>query len=206
MAGRSFSKLNVFCLTLPEQPVRPPFGLGEDAIAHSRGLITMDEVRAVTLHRLRLPKKGVLWDIGGGSGSVSVEAAAMSRKLTVYTVEHREDELANLKENIRRFSLFNIVPVDGRAAAETDALPDPDAVFIGGSDGEMEKIIAAAAARLPRGGRLVANGVTEKTLTATLTLMQKYGFTVTTSRITVERSGPEGSVSYNPFTIVAGEK
>ncbi|HKJ64008.1 MAG TPA: precorrin-6y C5,15-methyltransferase (decarboxylating) subunit CbiE, partial [Desulfopila sp.] len=84
-----FSPLNVVCLLLPELPPPPVFGLEEKEIAHSRGLITKDEVRAATLHRLRLPRKGVFWDIGGGSGSVSLEAASMLPELSVYTVEHK---------------------------------------------------------------------------------------------------------------------
>jgi len=201
-----FSPLNVVCLLLPELPPPPVFGLEEKEIAHNRGLITKDEVRAATLHRLRLPRKGVFWDIGGGSGSVSLEAAAMLPELSVYTVEHKEEELANIRDNICRFGLFNITPVQGRAKERIALLPDPDAVFIGGSGGEMQEIIAVAAARLGAGGRLVANGVTEETVEKAPRFMEQSGLQVESSRIEVHRSGPEGSRSFNPITIMVGRK
>jgi len=201
-----FSNLNVLCITMPAAPKRPAFGLCEDEISHSRGLITKDEVRAVTLHRLRLPERGVFWDIGGGSGSISVEAAAMRPGLTIYTVEHRAEELNNIRENIRRFNLFNIVPVAGRASDVISNLPDPDVVFVGGSDGEMETIISESAARLPQSGRIAANGVIEKTVKETPRLMQKHGLSVESARIEVVRTGSKGPVSFNPITIMVGVK
>ena len=97
-AGRNFAPLN---LMLVEQPaaLRPfRFGLIEDEIVHSRGLITKDEVRAATLHRLRLPLSGVFWDIGGGSGSVSLEAARLCPDLRIQTVEkHPEGQTTTTK-------------------------------------------------------------------------------------------------------------
>lgn len=201
-----FSNLNVLCIVVPELPARPDFGLHEDEFAHSRGLITKDEVRAATLHRLRLPRKGVFWDIGGGSGSISIEAAAMYPSLSIYTVERKREEIENIKENIRRFALFNIIPLFGSATDHLDTLPVPDAVFIGGSGGEMEIIIAAVAQRLTDAGRLVVNGVTEKTISETPRLMQKHGMKVESTRIEVSRMGPDGSTRFNPITIMVGRK
>jgi precorrin-6B C5,15-methyltransferase / cobalt-precorrin-6B C5,C15-methyltransferase len=206
MSIKSFSNLNVVCIITPDLPEKPTFGLHEDEIAHSRGLITKDEVRAATLHRLRLPRQGVFWDIGGGSGSISVEAAAMFPSLNVYTVERKQEEIENIKKNIRRFALFNILPHLGDAADLLDLLPTPDAVFIGGSGGQMEKIIGTAAKRLTAGGRLVVNGVTEKTISLAPQLMQQNGLVVETSRIEVSRTGPGGPTSFNPITIMVGRK
>ena len=206
IAGMRCGDLNVLCVLLPEIPERPVFGLYEDEISHSRGLITKDEVRAATLHRLRLPRRGVFWDIGGGSGSISMEAAAMHRELEVYTVEHNGAELENIKENIRRFSLFNIIPVAGRAADMIGALPDPDAVFVGGSGGELESIIRESASRLHKGGRLIVNGVTARTTEEAPALMGAQGMTVTSSTIEVTRTGPDGPLGFNPITIMVGRK
>ncbi len=206
IAETHFSALNVLCLVLPDLPARPLFGLMEDEIAHSRGLITKDEVRAATLHRLRLPREGVFWDIGGGSGSISLEAAAMLPHLNVYTIEQKEEELANIRENIRRFSLFNILPVAGKAPDCITHLPDPHAVFIGGSGGELERIVALAADRLVEGGRVVLNGVTEKTLSLAPQVLRSHGFTVESSTIAVQRTGPYGSQPFNPITIMVATK
>jgi precorrin-6Y C5,15-methyltransferase (decarboxylating) len=206
IAAMKFSNLNVLCIVVPDLPARPVFGLHEDEIVHSRGLITKDEVRAATLHRLRLPRKGVFWDIGGGSGSISIEAAAMHPSLSVYTVERKREEIENIKENIRRFALFNIVPLFGSAADHLETLPPPDAVFVGGSGGELKTIIACASQRLAEDGRLVINGVTEKTLSETPRFMHSCGMRVESTRIEVSRTGPDGSKSFNPITIMVGRK
>ncbi len=206
IAAMNFGNLNVLCITVPDLPTRPVFGLHENEIAHSRGLITKDEVRAATLHHLRLPRKGVFWDIGGGSGSISIEAAAMYPLLNVYTVERKWEEIENIKENIRRFALFNITPLFGPATDHLDKLPAPDVVFVGGSGGQMEMIIAAAAQRLADGGRLVINGVTEKTISLAPRFMQENGMTVESTRIEVSRMGPDGPTRFNPITIMVGRK
>lgn len=206
IAHMEFAELNVLCLIVPDLPTCPVFGLREGDFAHSRGLITKDEVRAATLHRLHLPRSGVFWDIGGGSGSVSIEAAALSPRLTVYTVEHKDEELANIKENIRRYGLFNIVPSFGRAADLVADLPPPDGVFVGGSSGELEEIIATAVAQMEPGARIVVNGVTEKTITRAPEIMRRHGMQVESATITVEREGPDGPQSFNPITIMVGQK
>ncbi len=206
ISHQRFSPLNVICLLLPQLPPPPVFGLEEEEIVHSRGLITKDEIRAATLHRLRLPRQGVFWDIGGGSGSVSLEAAAMHPELSVYTVERKAEELANIKKNICRFRLFNITPVEGRARDAVGGLPDPDAVFIGGSGGELQEVIALAAPRLAEGGRLVVNGVTGNTVDQAPGFMEDSGLRVASSRIEVHRSGSDGPRSFNPITIMVGRK
>lgn len=206
MAAMNFGNLNVICIVVPNLPQRPTFGLHEDEISHSRGLITKDEVRAATLHRLQLPRKGVFWDIGGGSGSISIEAAAMYPSLSVHTVERKKEEIENIKKNICRFALFNITPIFGKAVDCLDMLPSPNCVFIGGSGGELEQIIAAAAKRLTNGGRLVVNGVIENTISKAPLLMQQHGMTVETTKIEVSRTGPDGSTRFNPITIMVGRK
>ncbi len=208
-ARNTYNPTNVMCLLVPETGRPCRFGLTVEEIAHSRGLITKDEVRAVTLHKLRLPHRGIIWDIGGGSGSVSVEMAALNPALTIYTVEHRNEEIAHIKENIRRFNLFNIVPVHGRAKDTMEALPPPDRVFVGGSDGEMESILAQATSRMAEGGRIVVNSVTRKTRTTTPELMSQYGLkaesvTIAVTREETEKTGNMVKKQANPITIITG--
>ncbi len=206
VAEQEFDELNVLLVEFPYQKRESIFGLCEQELAHSRGLITKDEVRAATLHRLRLPNSGIFWDIGGGSGSISIEAASLNPRLTVYTVEKKAEELSNIKENICRFQSYNVVPVGGSAPQVLDDLPDPDRVFIGGSGGDLGKIISVAASRLAENGRIVVNGVTSKTIEQAPQLMRKAGLQVETSTITVSRSGPDGPISFNPITIMVGRK
>ena len=204
-----FSSLNIICFELPEKGtfVPYPFGLSEEEICHSRGLITKNEVRAATLHQLRLKSGGVLWDIGAGSGSISIESARSVPELTVYSIEHKEEEIANIKNNIVQFGCYNMVPVFGRAPEALDTLPAPDSVFVGGSSGSLPEIVSYVADRLQPGGRLVINGVIAKTIEQAPTLMAKHGFTVTSSNIQVTRMDPDGTKrGFNPITILTGTR
>lgn len=206
-AEHSFSELNVMCLLRPE--IAGPFtlGLSEIDIQHSRGLITKDEVRAATLHRLRLPKDGVLWDVGAGSGSIAIEAARLNPGLTIYAIERKDEELVNIKANIRKFGCYNVIPVAGLAMDVLASLPDPLRVFIGGNGGQLAEIIKEAHSRLVDGGILVANGVVEKTITAAPKYMLEQGFKVEISSIQVTRTGQDGVIrTFNPINIITGEK
>jgi precorrin-6Y C5,15-methyltransferase (decarboxylating) len=210
-AGQEFAGLNVLIVTRPRPATEdfPVFGLSEEEIAHSRGLITKDEVRAVTLHALRLPSRGVLWDLGAGSGSISVAAARMHPGLTVYAVDHTAEAFANVRCNIRRFGCYNVIPVQGEAPAVLSSLPDPDRVFIGGSGGRLVEIIGQAAHRLPVGGRLVVNGVTGQTVAEAPQCMVDHGLQVAMTRIQIERTTfpeREPGTILNPITVMTGSK
>ncbi len=207
-AAHQFSPLNVVALLVPGQcPVPYRFGLSEEQLQHSRGLITKNEVRAATLHRLQLPQEGVLWDIGAGSGSVSIEAARLNGQLTVYAIEQNEQELANIKENIKRYRCYNVIPVQGRAPHSCLALPDPQRVFIGGSGGSLAEILAMAASRLTPDGLVVVNGVVAATIDAAPRLMQDHGLQVSTSTLQVSRCDTGGALTaFNPITIITGRK
>lgn len=206
-----FSPLNILCLLVPDSSdnefCRYGYGLTEDSIQHSRGLITKNEVRAATLHQLQLPTEGIFWDIGAGSGSLSIEAARSNPKLTVYAIEHKEEEIENIKNNIVKFRCYNIVPVFGRAPESLVHLPDPNRIFIGGSSGALLSIIELLDKRLDSDGRLVINGVIEKTVQAAPQLMNQHGFTVTSSIIKVTRTEPDGrTLDFNPITIMTGTR
>ena len=209
IATEIFAPLN---MVLVEQPGFVPqsmrFGLNEEEIQHSRGLITKDEVRAATLHTLRLPATGVFWDIGGGSGSVSLEAARLNPELAIHTIEKKPEEQANIRANIRRFNAYSIRLVSGEAPEALIDLPKPDRIFIGGSGKRLESIIEAAAARLAEGGRMVINAVLEQTETTAVACLQRLGLRVASSTMTVtRRQHPDGETRlFNPITLIIGDK
>lgn len=207
IAARRFGPLNMVLVDQPGRPEGFSFGLREDEIRHSRGLITKDEVRAATLHRLRLPERGVLWDIGGGSGSVSLEAARLCPELTIRITEKKAEEQANIRANIRRFGTYGIRLVCGEAPSALAGLPAPDRVFVGGSGRLLPAILATAAARLLPGGRIVVNAVLDKTRELALSTLSDLGFSVSAATICVTRQQAEGnSVSFNPITLITGEQ
>ena len=144
--------------TGPSSPM-PRFGLKETEIAHSRGLITKDEVRAVSVHALRLPDRGVLWDIGGGSGALSIEAARLCPDLSIFSIEKDPEQLALMARNRSAFAAANMTVVPGRAPEVLASLPSPDRVFVGGSGGYLEGIIDAIKTFMKK-GIIVVNAAT----------------------------------------------
>ncbi len=208
IATRFFAPLNLMLVEQPPQPEALRFGLRENEIQHSRGLITKDEVRAATLHRLRLPAAGVFWDIGGGSGSVSLEAARLNPELSIYTVEKKPEEQNNIRANIRNAAVYNIHLISGEAPEALTGLPAPDRIFIGGSGQQLESVIEAAVACLPVGGRIVINAVLATTETTALACLQRLHLQVASSTLAVtRREYPDGEIRiFNPITLITGDK
>ncbi|MEO3416941.1 precorrin-6y C5,15-methyltransferase (decarboxylating) subunit CbiE [Roseovarius sp. CAU 1744] len=133
-------------------------GLADELFAQD-GQITKRPMRALTLSALAPRAGGHLWDIGAGSGSISVEWALSAPGCTATAIEPRADRLAFIRENARRFGLTHRIDViEGRAPAQLAALPRPDAVFIGG--GADEDLLADLWQRLPAGTRITSNAVT----------------------------------------------
>ena len=174
-ASGTFAPLNVVVLWRL-QPRPDPVLLGlPDGAFHQRqpdkGLITKQEVRAVSLARLQLRRDSTVWDIGAGSGSVGLEAARLCTAGHVYAIEKNEGDHAIAGRNHAAFGVSNYSLFHGRAPEGLDAWPDPDAVFIGGSGGELAGLIGLILGRLRTGGHLVMNFVTlENLATATAAL------------------------------------
>lgn len=212
IASSSFSDPNVVIVTLKQEAAfQPPvsFGLREDEILHERGLITKDEVRAVTIHKLRLPAKGVLWDIGAGSGSVSLEAARLCPGLRVLAVEKEQVRAETIRKNMADFGIRNVELVHGAAPEALAGLPAPDRLFIGGSSGNLSGIVKLANERM-YAGIIVINAATLETLNSAQTALEDNGFSVEIAQIAVSRSkdvaGKRHLAALNPVFIVKGEK
>jgi len=167
IAAQEFASLNVMILVRkPHVPDRPSesigrrlFGNPDEAFLQSRpkrGLLTPAELRSMALAELDLGPTSTVWDIGAGSGSVAIEAAQIARGGTVYAIEMDPEDHQLIIENAKRFAVDNLVPVLGRAPEAWSELPDPDAVFVGGSGRGISRLVDRAYQRLPTGGRLVA--------------------------------------------------
>lgn len=148
------------------QPITPGildqhYQTGETA---GKGMITKREVRLTVLSMMQVSNDDVIWDVGAGCGGVAVELARWNSRARVYAVEQNKDRLALLKTNCANFGVSsNCFPVLGRAPTALDNLPEPNKVFIGGSDGELSDLLPMLWAKLPSNGLLMATAVTDKT-------------------------------------------
>lgn len=144
MAVRSFGPLCVLLAEAAPQPPKRAPGWPDDWFIRGEVPMTKQFVRAAAVAVLG-PKPGqTVWDVGAGTGSVSMELAAAVQGAPVYAVECENAALALLEENRKKLHAWNLRIVSGKAPMVLKDLPVPDAVFVGGSKGEMEAILSAA--------------------------------------------------------------
>lgn len=189
-------------------------GLPDDAFEQRRpnkGQITKREVRAVSLYSLGLRHDSVVWDIGAGTGSVSVEAALIASEGQIYAIERDTDSLPLLEANVVNLGSDNIHIVNGEAPAALKSLPNPDSVFVGGSGGNLSEILEYANSRLKPNGTIVVNLAVLERTSETYHLLKKLGLTAEITQVASSRGKemPDGAVrleALNPVFIVSGRR
>ena len=186
----------------------PFLGIPDEALeSYPSGVMTKEEVRAVVLFKLRLRPDSLVWDVGAGSGSLALEAALVASRGHVYAVERRPEALAALGRNLERFPRPNLTVVKGEAPKALESLPDPDAVFVGGSGGRLADILGCAAGRLRPGGRIVMDLATLENLERARAVLACLGLHWQVTAVQVSRSrdlgGLTGLEALNPVFIVS---
>jgi precorrin-6Y C5,15-methyltransferase (decarboxylating) len=185
------SELNILILIRTYEPNLthyPLIGIDDEEFQTSKKLITKQEVRAVTLAKLQLQDDLVLWDVGAGSGSVSIEASNLMPNGRIFAVEQNAQCLAFIRENLKKFMARNVKLVEGDAPEVLEELPDPDRVFIGGSGGHLEEIIVAVDGRLKPEGLVVLNAVTLDTLTKAVEFLEDHGFATEAACVNIAKT------------------
>lgn len=168
IVNQRFSPLNVMVMIrhagVPDRQsdakTRRLFGNPDELFRQSkpkRGLLTPSEVRSIALSELNLHSTSILWDIGAGSGSVAIEAAQIAPHGKAYAIEMDAEDYNLMVQNAAQFGVTNLVPVLGEAPSAWKNLPDPDAIFIGGTGRSVTELVSLAWDRLKSGGCLVAN-------------------------------------------------
>lgn len=206
-AGR-FNSLSVLLVEAAEVLPRRAPGLPDEAFERGDVPMTKQEVRAAVLAKLAVRPEDILWDVGAGTGSVSVELALAAPRGRVYAVECRPEGCVLIKANREKFRTRNLVLVEGLAPDALSDLPAPDAVFIGGSKGSLAAIVDAALDKNPD-ARICVSAIALETLSAAVAALTAKGRTVQVSQIAVSRARAVGGLhlmmAQNPIYLITGE-
>ncbi|MBM7557124.1 precorrin-6Y C5,15-methyltransferase (decarboxylating) subunit CbiT [Halanaerobacter jeridensis] len=194
---------------MSEWQYRTP-GIPDDKFIRGQIPMTKEEVRAVTIAKLRLNKDSTVYDIGAGTGSVTVETALKAVTGTVYAIERDAEGVDLIQQNIDKFSIDNVEVISGTAPAVLKELPPVERVMIGGSGGQLKEILAVVDKKLAMGGRVVINAITLDTLDLARTELARLDYEVEICNLAVTRTKEVGNYQMldglNPIYIICGEK
>lgn len=210
LVGKTFSPLNVLLLVHdPDWKPAPAFAPRSDsAYRHKNGLITKRDVRILSLARLELCETDLVWDVGAGSGAVSVEMAELVWRGRVFAVERDAECLTCLRENVTCWGAINVEIVKGQAPQALANLPAPTAVFIGGSGGQLINILERVEAAARPGCRIVANFALLENMLIGMNWMRAHGWRPELSEAQFSYGTPTGEgtrlVPSNPVFILSG--
>lgn len=150
-------------------------GIDDEDFIRGHAPMTKSEVRSLSVSKLKLKPDSIVYDIGAGTGSVSIETALMVPDGVVYAVEKEEDAIELMKKNKVKFGASNLNIVHGTAPDALADLPTPTHAFIGGSSGNLKEIISAVLSK-NKDARLVVTAVTLETISETLSCMKCFAF------------------------------
>ncbi len=152
-------------------------GIPDDEFIRGDTPMTKQEVRAVSMACLAPPSDAVVYDVGAGTGSVSIECALSAWEGQVWAIEKAADAIPLLEDNRRKFGTDNLYVVEGTAPEAMADLPAPTHAFIGGSSGSLRDIVAALLEKNPD-VRIVVNAITLETQSEAAACAKEFGFTV----------------------------
>lgn len=208
---KKFADLNVMILINdrpPENPYAP--GIPDDEFAHEGAMITKEELRVISLAKLKIKKGSVVWDIGACSGSVAIEAA-LSGAGMVYAVEKDPKRVKDIVTNRKRFKADNVEVIQGRAPECLSIIKErPGSVFVGGGGRDIAKILSYVSKRLIPGGRCVANAVTMETASVATAFFKAKKWETELIQVSIAKSRDLSGLTMlsamNPVFIITGTK
>lgn len=174
--------------------------------------ITKEEVRAIQISKGRLDEGQTVYDIGCGSGSVSIEAAhQISTSGKVFAIDFDPKAVELTKKNLSKFGISNVTVILGNALEKIPELPVADAIFIGGTGGETSEILKLCEGKLKQGGRIVIGTILIETLYSVLLAIEKLKFSsVDITQVTISKSRKTSTgtmmLARNPVTIISATK
>ncbi len=174
--------------------------------------ITKEEVRTIQISKARLKPGQVIYDIGCGSGSISVEAALQVESSgKVLAIDYDEKAIELTKKNAEKFQISNITTIFGNAKEKILELEQADAIFIGGTGGDTKEIVELSQNKLKSGGRIVIGTILIETLSSVLQILEKLQFeAVDITQVTISKSRKTTTgtmmLARNPVTIISASR
>lgn len=173
--------------------------------------ITKEEVRVVQISKARLKRGYTVYDIGCGSGSISVEAAIQVESAgKIYAVDFDPKAIDLTKKNLKKFGISNVTTILGNAKEKIPELSQADAIFIGGTGGDTKEILELCYDKIKSGGRIVLGIILIETLFSVLELIKKLNLSVDITQITISKSRKTTTgtmmLARNPVTIISVTK
>lgn len=174
--------------------------------------MTKQEIRILTIAKAQIEPNAIVWDIGAGTGSISVEAALQAKDGHVYAIERNPEGIGLIKRNAEKFQVKNLTAVEGEAPQALLELPSCDVAVIGGSGQHLDAILDLISSQLKKGGRIVLNCITVQTLASCLSYMRSHQavFTYEVIQVQINRLQAVGpydmAKAINPIYIATCQK
>ena len=208
-AGMTFAPLSVALTDAIEKSPYRAGGLPDDLFIRGEVPMTKRDIRAAVLSRLAVKEDDVLWDIGAGTGSCSVEMALAAPRGAVCAVECVDEACGLIMQNRERFHVWNLALTQAKAPDGLADLPAPDAVFIGGTRGQLDGILDVAIAKNPA-VRIVTTAIALESLQRAQEALSARGYELDITQIQVSHAKKAGSLhlmmAENPIYLIAAQR
>lgn len=186
-------------------------GIPDEEFIRGAVPMTKQEVRALTLAKARIGLAHTIWDIGAGTGSISIEAALLAKKGLVFAIERNPAGIELIEQNCQRFGVTNLSVLTGEAPEVLQELPKPDRIILGGTGGHMFPILQYIDQVLPMEGMIICNSILLETASEFLSFFaQRDDYITETVQIGVTRVEPVGGRSMlkaqNPIFIQTAQR
>ena len=170
--------------------------------------MTKNEIRVLSLSKLRIFPEAIVYDVGAGSGSIAVECKILATNGKVYAIEKNSMGIDLIRQNSKKFGV-DIDIIEGTAPQAIVDLPEADRIFIGGSGGNLQDILEICDKKLKPGGRLVINSVTLGTAPEAFKILSAKNYTLEAIQVNIAVAVQRGKVELwqarNPVTIITAD-
>lgn len=181
-------------------------GMSDETFVRGKVPMTKEEIRILSVAKLQLTEDAIVYDVGAGTGSVSAECARLCTSGCVYAIERNPEGIELIRENAKQLKLSNLIPVEGLAPDAMEDLPVPTHAFIGGSAGNMGKIIDVLRAKNPD-IRIVINTIALESISEVLGILKEREIDADIVQICASRSRTLGRyhmmTGQNPVYIIS---